>query len=133
MARAPSARDSLAAMRELQMSVAFQGWQENWQQRPQALDADSIGSLPEHDQRCARRPIVQRGSNTGPDIVGEWHRRVLRALCVILVCMGPSKMAESYMVTRTLAGNISREATTPPGNIFHEAMRPLYFMLVQIQ
>lgn len=29
------------------------------------------------------------------------------------------------MVTRTLVGNISREAMTPPGNIFHEAMRQL--------
>lgn len=27
------------------------------------------------------------------------------------------------MVTRTLLGNISGEATTPPGNIFSEAMR----------
>jgi len=64
--RGAHGKDLLAhRLTKMQMPIALHSRQQNWQQRPQALPADPIRGLPEHDQRSPYRLVVQRGSDKG--------------------------------------------------------------------
>jgi hypothetical protein len=49
----------------MQMPIAFQGRQQDRQQRPQAFAAYPVGGLPEQDQCGPHCLVIQRGAHTG--------------------------------------------------------------------
>jgi hypothetical protein len=70
-----SHRRTLGAHRSrAEMPVALQGRQQNRQRRPQALPAYPIGCLPEHNQRSPYRLVIQRRSEAGLSLFGDWLR-----------------------------------------------------------
>src|SRR6185312_2319628 len=80
--------------------------------RPQALPAHPIGCLPEHNQRSPYRLVIQRSSDAGLSLSGNWLGVQCPDRGLLVIAGHGNKLIQNLALLGT-----GRSAVAPPNNV----------------